>query len=105
MCLLVGRLVRTTSIYATDYHPGTLLFFLGDVFFLTLPVVAWMLVRGRRWRHSLELAGAMLAPVAAIVGLGELTGSTYLLWLVIGMYPAMSVGMVAYMSSTGSATA
>lgn len=97
VCLLVGRLVRATSIYATDYHPGTFLYFLGDVFFLTLPVVAWMLVRGRGWRHSLELAGAILAPVAAIVVLGELTGSTYLLWLVMAMYPAMSVGMVAYM--------
>lgn len=38
----------------------------------------------------------MLAPIAAIVVLGELTGSAYLLWLVMAMYPAMSVGMVAY---------
>jgi hypothetical protein len=96
VCLLVGRVVRATSIYATDYHPGTFLYFLGDVFFLTVPVVAWMLVRGRRWRRSLELAGAMLAPVAAIIVLGELTGSAYLLWLVMAIYPAMSVGMVAY---------
>jgi hypothetical protein len=97
VCLLVGRLVRAPSSYATDYHPGTFLFFLGDIFFLTLPVVAWMLLRGRGWRHSLELAGAMVAPVVAIVVLGELTGSAYLLCLVTAIYPAMSVGMVAYM--------
>jgi hypothetical protein len=39
----------------------------------------------------------MLAPVAAIVVVGELTGSADLLWLVMAMYPAMSVGILAYM--------
>lgn len=96
VCLLVGRLVRASSVDATDYQPGTVLFFLGDVFFLTVPVVAWMLLRERGWRHSLELALAMLAPVAATVVLGELTRSAYLLWLVTAMYPAMSLGMLAY---------
>lgn len=93
VCLLVGRAVRASS----TYHPGTVLFFLGDIFFLTVPVVAWMLLRDHGWRHSLELAVSMLAPVAAIVVLGELTGSAYLLWLVTAMYPAMSMGMLGYM--------
>jgi hypothetical protein len=97
VCLLVGRLVRASSLDATDYRPGTLLFFLGDVFFLTVPVVAWMLLRVHGRRHSVELAAAMLAPVAAIVVLGELARSAYLLLLVTGMYPAMSFGMLAYM--------
>ena len=96
VCLLVGRLVRASPGDATDYQPGTFLFFLGDVFFLTVPVVAWMLLRGRGWRHSVELALAMLAPVAATVVLGELMRSAYLLWLVTAMYPAMSLGMLAY---------
>jgi hypothetical protein len=96
VCLLVGRVIRATSIRSTDYNPGTFLFFFGDVLFLALPVMAWMLFRGYgRW-HSLEVAVAMLAPVAAIVVMGEMTGSPYLLWLVVAMYPAMSVGMLAY---------
>ena len=97
VCFFVGGLVRASSTYATVYAPGTTLFFVGDVFFLTLPVVAWMILRGRGWRHSVELAAAMLAPVAAIVVSGMLTGSAYLLWLVTAMYPAMSLGMLAHM--------
>ena len=41
------------------------------------------------------MALAMLAPVAAIALVGELAGYPYLLWLVTGMYPAMSLGMSA----------
>jgi hypothetical protein len=96
-CLLVGRVARASPIYATDYRPGTVTYFLGDVFFLTVPVVIWILIRGFGWRRSLELAVAMLLPVAAIVLLGELTRTAYLLWLVTAMYPAMSLGMLAYL--------
>ncbi len=96
-CLLVGGLLRTSSSYAPIYHPGTVLYFVGDLFFLTVPVVAWMIVRGRGWQHGLELAIAMLLPVAAIVVLGELARSDYLLWLVTAMYPAMSLGMLWYL--------
>lgn len=96
ICLVAGRSIRGASILALHYEPGTVLFFIGDVFFLTTPVAGWMLLRGRGWRHSLELAAVMLAPVAGIVGMGELTQSDYLLWLVTAMYPAMSLGMLAY---------
>jgi hypothetical protein len=96
-CLLVGRVARASPIYARDYRPGSVLYFLGDVFFLTVPVVIWMLIRGFGRRRSLELAVAMLLPVAAIVLIGELTRTAYLLWLVTAMYPAMSLGMLAYL--------
>ncbi|TME50349.1 MAG: hypothetical protein E6I60_12045 [Chloroflexi bacterium] len=76
VCLLVGHVNRR------GYHPGTVLFVLGDLFFLSAPVVTWMVFRDRGSRHSLELTMAMLAPVAGIVVLGELTRSAYLLWLV-----------------------
>jgi ABC-type polysaccharide/polyol phosphate export permease len=97
VCFLLGGLVRASSIDATGYQPGTVLFFLGDVTFLIAPVVALMILRGRKWRHSLELAVTMLAPVGAIVVVGELTASAYLLWFVTAMYPAMSFGMLVYM--------
>jgi hypothetical protein len=96
-CLLVGRVARASPIYAMDYRPGTVAYFLGDVFFLTVPVVIWLLIRGLGRRRSLELAMAMLLPVAAIVLLGQLTRAAYLLWLVTAMYPAMSLGMLAYL--------
>jgi hypothetical protein len=96
-CLLVGRVARAAPIYATDYRPGTVSYFLGDVFFLTVPVVIWMLIRGFGQRRTLELAVAMLLPVAAIALLGQLTQAAYMLWLVTAMYPAMSMGMLAYL--------
>lgn len=97
VCYLVVRLISTSPSYATSYRPGTLLFALGDIFFLTVPVVAWMIVRGHGWRHSVELAIAMIVPVALIIVLGQLAGFAYLLWLLTAGYPAMSLGMLFYM--------
>jgi uncharacterized membrane protein len=96
VCLLVGNALRASEVYATAYRPGTVAYFLGDVLFLTVPVVAWMILCGRRWRHSIELAAAMLAPVAAIVMVGQVMQGAYLLWLITAMYPAMSLGMLVY---------
>jgi hypothetical protein len=56
-----------------------------------------MIFRSHGWRHSLEMAIAMITPVAAIIVLGQLAGVAYLLWLVTAMYPAMCLGMLAYM--------
>jgi len=39
------------------------------------------------------MALVMLAPVAVIALVGDMAGYPYLLWLVSGMYPAMSLGM------------
>ena len=93
VCYLLGRAVSGSSSLATTYRPGTYVFAIGDVLFLTVPVVAWMLFRGRGRRYSVEMALAMLAPVAVIALVGELAGYAYLLWLVSGMYPAMCLGM------------
>lgn len=95
VCYLLGRVISGSSSLATTYRPGTYVFAIGDVLFLTVPVVAWMLLRGRGRRSSVEMALAMLAPVAVIALVGELAGYPYLLWLVSGMYPAMSLGMSA----------
>lgn len=97
VCYLLGRLIPASSSFARVYHPGTYLFATGDLFFLTVPVVAWMIFRSHGWRHSLEMAVAMLAPVITIAVLAELGGVAYLLWLVTAMYPAMSLGMLVTM--------
>jgi hypothetical protein len=72
VCYLLGRLIPATSSFATVYHPGTYLFAVGDVLFLTVPVMAWIILRGHSWRYSLEMAVAMNTPVAAIIVFGQL---------------------------------
>ena len=97
LCYLLGRLVPASSSYGAIYHPGTYLYATGDVLFLTVPVVVWMIFRGHSWWHGLEMAVAMITPMAAIVVWGQLTAYAYLLGLVTAGYPAMSLGMLVYM--------
>ena len=97
VCFLLGRMISGSSSLAAAYHPGTYLFAIGDVLFLSVPGVTWMILRGHGWRRSLEMGLAMLAPVIMITMVGEVAGAPYLLWLVTAMYPAMSVGMLVYM--------
>ena len=97
VCYLVVRLISGVGSFSTAYRPGTFLFAVGDVLFLTVPVIAWMIFRGHGWRHSLGIAAAMIVPVAAIIVLGQLTAYDYLTWLLTAGYPAMSLGMLSYM--------
>ena len=60
-------------------------------------VVAWMIVRGHGWRHSAEMAFAMLAPVAAIIVLHLLGADAYLPWLSKASHLAMPLGMIVAM--------
>ena len=110
LCFLLGRVIPASSVVAAVYYPGSYLYAIGDVLFLTVPVVAWMIFRGHPGRHSLAMAAAMLGPVAAIVLVGESAGYSYLPWLITAGYPAMSLGMLVYMlargpENVGSATA
>jgi hypothetical protein len=97
VCYLMIRLIPSSSSLATVYHPGTHLFAIGDIVFLTVSVVGWMIFRGYGWRHSLEMVVAMLAPVAAIAVVGEVAAYAYLPWLITAGYPAMSLGMLVYL--------
>jgi hypothetical protein len=95
VCYLLGRSISGWTGMAAIYRPGTYVFAIGDVLFLIVPVVGWMIFRGRgRWQ-GVQMALAMFAPVAIIALVGELAGSSNLLWLVKGMYPAMCLGMIA----------
>lgn len=97
ICYLVVRRISDVGSFSTAYRPGTFLFATGDIFFLTVPVVAWMIFRGHGWRHSLKVALAMISPVAVILVLGPLTAYDYLTWLLTAGYPTMSLGMLIYM--------
>src|ERR1051325_10031149 len=50
LCCLLGRLIPPTSLIVTTYYPGSYLYATGDLFFLTFPVVAWMIFRKYEWR-------------------------------------------------------
>jgi hypothetical protein len=97
LCLLVGQLVGMSSQYAAVYHPGSMLYALGDIVFLTAPVFAWMTWRGRPIRLKLGMSMAMIAPVALVVVAGQIMGTDYLHWLVTGMYPVMTIGIAMFM--------
>ena len=70
---------------------------LGMMVFMTLPMLAWMQVRGHSPRHGLEMAAGMLAPVVAIDLLLGLGAATVLPWLQQADGPAMLLGMLAIM--------
>ena len=97
VCYLLGRVIPTSSSLAAVYHPGTFLFMIGDVLYLSLPVLIWMRFRGHSWRYSLEMGAAMLAPGLAIIVLCSLGADTYWPWLIPLASPAGTVGMLLYM--------
>src|SRR5438045_5012815 len=68
LCYLLGVLIPRSSIVASVYYPGAYLYTAGDIFFLTLPVVLWIVLRGHGWLRGMEMAFAMIAPVVVIVG-------------------------------------
>jgi hypothetical protein len=89
--LAMGEHGAATSATASAVHEA------GMMVFMTVPMVAWMRLRGHGWRHGYEMAAGMLVPVAAIwvllgLGLGESVS-----WLRVADHPAMLLGMLGTM--------
>src|SRR5512139_685011 len=78
---MLRNLIPASTGYSAAYGSGTILSDLAMGVFMTVPMVAWMMVRGHGWRHSVEMAIAMLAPVAASIVLRLLGAGAYLPWL------------------------
>ena len=95
--LILLRLIPESSSFAPALARGTYLRPIVSGVLMTLPMVAWMIFRGHGWRPSLEMAAAMLAPVAAIVGLRILGVDNYLPWLAKASCPSMYPAMLAAM--------
>ena len=91
------RQIPETSSYAAAFARGTYLRAIVSSLFMTVPMVAWMILRGHGWRHSWEMTGAMLAPVAAIIVLRMLGVDAYLPWIAKINCPAMDLAMLVYM--------
>ena len=45
------------------------LMFLGMATTMTIPMVAWMVYRGHRWRANAEMSAAMFVPTFAVIGM------------------------------------
>jgi energy-converting hydrogenase Eha subunit A len=94
---LLLRQISESSSYAAVFARGTYLRAIVSSLFMTVPMVAWMILRGHSWRHSWEMTGAMLAPVAAIIVLRMLGADPYLPWIAKINCPAMDLAMLVYM--------
>jgi hypothetical protein len=71
---------------------------LAMAFAMTVPMVAWMWLRGHCWRHSAEMTAAMFVPAAVCIGvcsLGILPRTTMLSWYHLLMWVAM-LGIMLY---------
>ena len=95
---MLRNVIPASSRYAAVFVRGTILFDLAMVVVMTVPMVAWMIMRGHGWRHSAEMAFAMSSPMVAVIALRLLEGSdTYLPWLRQVGYNGMFLGMLIAM--------
>ncbi len=90
-------LTPESASYSAAFEYGTILFDFVMAVFMTVPMVAWMLVRGHGRRHVAEMAFGMNAPVAAIIILRLLGAEASLPWLADASHPAMFLGMIVAM--------
>lgn len=91
------RMLRASPTYAEAFQRGSALSIIGHGLFMTIPMVAWMIIRQHGWRHSLEMGAAMFVPGIAIILLCWLGADTYWPWLITLASPAGTVGMLVYM--------
>ncbi len=94
---MLRKLIPASSGYAAAFKSGTIPYDLAMTVFMTVPMVAWMVLRHHGWRHSAEMAFGMSAPVAVIVILRLLRADGYLPGLSSASHSAMFLGMLAVM--------
>ena len=92
---LLVREIPSSKRYALGLWPGTFLYISGISLSMMLVMIAWMIVRGHGWRHSAEMAIAMLVPVALVAVISIQKGNTTL--FDDNYCSAMCVGMLAAM--------
>lgn len=94
--MLADQLQASPS-FGAAFQSDTDLYILGDGLFMSLPMVAWMVVRQHGWRHSLEMAASMIVPGLAIIALGWLGADSFAPWLREEACAFMCLGMPVYM--------
>jgi hypothetical protein len=92
--VLVREMPNSTR-YPLRLWPGTFLYISGISLSMMLVMIAWMIVRGHGWRHSAEMAVAMLVPVALVAVISIQKGNAasfddnYCSAMCVGMLAAM----------------
>lgn len=94
---MLGDLLPASSSYSAAFEYGTIQYDFAMAIFMTVPMVAWMIVRRHGWHHASDMAFGMNAPVAAIIVLRLLGAEVSLPWLADASHPAMFLGMLAAM--------
>jgi hypothetical protein len=95
LAMMAGMLVF--HMLPLQMDPTSFAYQSGMAVFMTVPMVAWMRVRGHAWRHAVEMSIGMLAPWALVLALVALGGASLAPWLVYLDGPAMLLGMLAVM--------
>jgi hypothetical protein len=70
---------------------------LGMAVAMSVPMIAWMRIRGHGWRPGLEMSLGMLAPWALVLVLVRLGAADAAPWLADADGAAMLLGMLAVM--------
>jgi hypothetical protein len=94
---LLDILSPESASYNAFFEYGTIEFDLAMAVFMTVPMVAWMMVRGHDRGHVAEMAFGMNAPVAVIIVLRLLGAEADQPWLADASHPAMYLGMLTAM--------
>jgi len=97
--MLIGMVaLGASSRLVVDLPDRTSVELVEMALWMTVPMIAWMRVRGHRWRVRSEMAAAMLLPAAgalALLGAGVVTDSHTLVMLEhTVMFPTMLVAML-----------
>lgn len=97
--MVLGMVVLGLAARAVVDTSGRPALMLGEMAVtMTLPMVAWMRVRGHGWRACAEMSASMVLPavgVLALLGSGLVTGSAALMTIEHSvMFPAMFAVMV-----------
>ena len=85
----------TSTSELTDTAPALML--LGMAVTMTVPMVAWMRYRGHGWRANTEMAGSMVLPTLAAIGVLAAGVMTDVGTLLAVEHVAMLFGMLAAM--------
>jgi mannitol-specific phosphotransferase system IIBC component len=94
---MLRNAIPPSSSFAAAFQPGTALFGLMAGVFMTVPMVAWMIVRGHGWRHSVEMGLAMLVPFAALIVPQALGLLAYQAWFPVVGNLVMMLSMILVM--------
>jgi hypothetical protein len=94
---LLLRSLATGQGYAPLLDTSSVEFQVGMASFMLVPMLAWMRLRGCRWRECGEMCAAMLVPTAMLIGLRDLQFREVETWFSTNQHALMLLGMLVVM--------